>query len=264
MHNYQTLTVHSDHHITTITLNRPTKKNAMNFVMVRELIHVGKRLKHDRNTRAVILTGSGDNFCSGLDLTDLNNPKSLRYALWQLAKPTPSDFQKACLIWQSLPMPVIAVIDGVCLGAGLQLMMGADIRIATPTTRFAILESKWGLVFDMGLIHTAYHISPDVLQELAMSARMFDAQSAKTNGFVSHLSDTPKVLADTLIAEFNTRSPDAILAVKRLVHARHTTSALTLYQEKLWQIKLLLGNNRKLALKKAKDTSVEFLKRQFK
>lgn len=260
---FKTLTITITDNIAHICLNRPDKKNAMSFLLMRELITVGKQLKHDRSTRAVILMGAGGNFSSGLDLADLNSKKSLAYALWQLAKPTLSDFQKVCLIWQSLPMPVIAVIDGVCLGAGLQLAMGADIRIATPTAHFAILEAKWGLVFDMGLTHTAYHVCPDVLKELAMSARIFNADTAKATGFITHINDNPSEFAKGLINEFNTRSPDAVLAAKRLINARHHPSALTLYQEKLWQIKLLLSNNRKLALKKVKDNGVEFLRRQF-
>ena len=82
-------------------------------------------------------------------------------------------------------------------------------------------------------------------------------------GVVSYVSDTPMLDAKQLVAEIATRSPDAVLASKRIVNAMYHTPATTLYQEKLWQIKLLIGNNRKQAVKKAKDETVKFVKRQF-
>ena len=96
-----------------------------------------------------------------------------------------------------------------------------------------------------------------------MTARIFDGQQAFDYGVVSHLSDTPIEVAKTLVAELSNRSPDAVLASKRIINAMYHTPATTLYQEKLWQIKLLLGQNRKLAVKKAKDETVKFIGRQF-
>ena len=96
-----------------------------------------------------------------------------------------------------------------------------------------------------------------------MTARIFDGQQACDYGVVSHLSDTPMAVAKTLVAELSSRSPDAVLASKRIINAMYHTPATTLYQEKLWQIKLLLGQNRKLAVKKAKDETVKFIGRQF-
>ncbi len=260
---YQTLTLHTQNTITFITLNRPDKKNAMNFVMMRELLAVAHVLAKDKRTQAVIIMGAQGNFCSGLDLADLNNPKNLGFALWELAKPSLSVFQKVCLAWRDLPMPVIAVIEGACVGAGLQLALGADIRISHASATFSILEAKWGLVADMGLTQSALGLPSDTLKELAMSARLIDGQTAKEFGLVSHLSDTPLNHALALADEITHRSPDAVLAAKRLINGMYQQSCRQLYQEKFWQIKLLLGNNRKIALKKAKDESLQFIKRQF-
>ena len=126
--------------------------------MMDELIKVAHKLKRNREVRAVILMGADGNFSSGLDLADLNDPKNLGLALYELAKPTPSKFQKVCLIWQSLPVPVIAVVQGVCVGGGLQLALGAGIRIAAMDACLSVLETKWGLVADMGITHTACDI----------------------------------------------------------------------------------------------------------
>ncbi len=263
MTTYQTITTTISQDVMTITLNRPEKKNALSFVMMDELIHLAKTLKKNKTLKAVMITGSGGDFCSGLDLADLNNSKNLLNASYQLIKPTPSKFQQVCLIWQSLPMPVIAVIQGVCVGGGLQLALGADIRIAHPDARFSVLEAKWGLVADMGITHTASAIAKDKLAKLAMTAEIVDAKTALDDGLVTMIDDEPSARAKQLIADISSRSPDAVLAAKRVIHARTPMNYLTLYQEKLWQIRLMLGYNRKLAIKKAKDNTVQFVKRQF-
>ncbi|MDO4699508.1 MAG: crotonase/enoyl-CoA hydratase family protein [Moraxella sp.] len=260
---YHTITSLYQDSVVVITLNRPHKKNAMDFVMMRELLSAAKTIKQDKRVRAVIITGK-DDFCSGLDLAVFNSPKLMAQAAYELIKPTPSLFQKVCLVWQSLPVPVVAVIDGVCLGAGLQLALGADIRISSGGARFAILEAKWGLVADMGLTHTAKGvIAADTLKELATTARTIDSQSAKSVGLVGHVSDEPMAMARRLCDQWKARSPDAVLAAKRLINGMHQSSYWQLYQEKLWQLKLMLGTNRKLAVKKAKDAGVAFVARQF-
>lgn len=259
----QTLSVTQEHHIAIITLSRPAKKNAMNFVMMKELIQTAKRIRTDKSVRAVIITGEGD-FCSGLDLAVFGSPMNMAMATFELLKPTPSLFQQVCLIWQSLPVPVIAVVDGVCLGAGLQLAMGLDIRISSRRATWSILEAKWGLVADMGLSHLAKDIPHDKLKELAMSARLMDAATAYDYGLITHLDDEPMQRAKALANEFATRSPDAVLAAKRLINRMHQRDSLTLYLEKIWQLKLFASHNRKLAIKKAKEDAVKFAKRQYR
>lgn len=246
-----------------ITLNRAEKRNALSFAMMKKLLWLAQELHHWRDIRAVLLVGAGESFCAGIDLADLNSPKNLKAVAWELIKPYQSLYQRVCLCWQDVPMPVIAVLHGHCIGAGLQLALACDVRFATPDCQFAIMESKWGLVADMGLSQSALGIAPDVLKELAMTARLFDSNQAKQFGFVSHISDNALEQAENLLAEIANRSPDAVLASKRMINQMYQQSAMTLYQEKLWQIKLLLGKNQKLAVKKAKDSSIAFLKRQF-
>lgn len=261
---YNTITVTTAKQITTVTLNRPDKKNAMSFAMMKELITAAKQIKADKNVRAVILNGAGDTFCAGIDLSDLNQPKNQAFALWELVKPWQSLFQKVNLVWRDLPVPVIASIHGHCIGAGLQLALACDVRIANKYSKFAVMEAKWGLVADMGLTQSAYGIvKADVLKELAMTARMVEGSDAKKLGLVTHLAIEPMDKAMALAEELKIRSPDAVLASKRVINRMHKQSAVTLYQEKMWQTKLILGKNRKLAMKKAKDSSIEFVKRQF-
>lgn len=264
---YKMLQVSSDanNDIITVKLNRPQKKNAMSFAMMHELIAVAKQISRDKTIRAVILTGEGDSFCSGIDLGDLNQPKNQAFALWELVKPWQSLFQRACLVWRDLPVPVIAAMQGHCLGAGLQLALAADIRVSDTDCQFAIMEAKWGLVPDMGLTQSALGVvRADILKELAMSARIIDGEAAYKLGLISHLEAEPLMFAQQLAAEFVTRSPDAVLASKRVINRMHAQSPMTVYQEKCWQLKMMLGHNRKKALNKIKDASIRYGKRQFR
>ena len=261
---YQTIQVSIAQDILTVTLNRPHKKNAMSFEMMQELIAAAARITKDKTLRAVIIHGADATFCAGIDLGDLNQTKNQAYALWELIKPCQSLFQRVCLVWREVPIPVIAVLEGHCIGAGLQLALACDVRISSPECQFSIMEAKWGLVPDMGLTQSALGVvRADVLKELAMSARVIDAITAEKLGLISHCHDMPLAHAQALATEFAQRSPDAVLASKRVINAMYQQSAMTLYQEKLWQIKLMLGRNRKLALKKVKQASTVFTKRQF-
>ncbi|RYZ27169.1 MAG: crotonase/enoyl-CoA hydratase family protein, partial [Sphingobacteriales bacterium] len=171
-----------------VQLNRPEKRNAISFAMLHELVQTAQKIKKDKSIRVVILSGQGDAFSAGIDLSDLNNPKNRAYAAWELLKPGQSIFQKANLIWQTLPVPVIAALHGHCLGAGMQLALGADIRICHPDCKLSIMESRWGLVPDMGLTRSIKDIIPlDLAKELTLTGRMFSGEYAKQIGLVTHL-----------------------------------------------------------------------------
>ncbi|MEJ6069881.1 enoyl-CoA hydratase-related protein, partial [Psychrobacter sp. 16-Bac2893] len=112
---YETLQVSATDDILTVTINRPEKKNAMSFKVVEELIAVAGRISKDKTIRAVILNGAEGTFCAGIDLGDLNHPKNQVFALWELIKPWQSSFQRVCLVWRDVPVPVIAVLEGYCI-----------------------------------------------------------------------------------------------------------------------------------------------------
>ena len=196
--------------LATVQLNRPDKRNAMSFALLRELIVVANRLKRDKSIRAIILTGAGSSFSAGIDLSDLNSPKNAFFAAWELIKPGQSLFQKAFLVWQTMPVPVIAALHGHCLGAGMQLALAADLRISTPDCQLSIMESRWGLVPDMGITQTLRGLVPlDIAKELTLTGRIFSGTDAKALGLVTHLSHDPRHAAEVLAAELAHRSPDA-------------------------------------------------------
>ena len=111
--------------IAIVKLNRPEKRNAMTFALLQALVDTAKSLKKNKKVRCIILTGEANVFSAGIDLSDLNNPKNRLFAAWELIKPGQSLFQKAFLIWQSMPVPVISAIQGYCFGAGMQLALAS-------------------------------------------------------------------------------------------------------------------------------------------
>lgn len=253
------------HGIAIVTLNRPEKRNAMSFSLLKQLVKTAQQLKQDRDLRCVILTGEAHIFSAGIDLHDLNNPRHMAYAVWEQLKPGQSLFQRACLIWQELPVPVIAAIEGYCFGAGMQLALAADFRIAHPTTQMSVMESRWGLVPDMGLTQALRGLVPlDIAKELTFTGRIFTAQHAKELGLVTHLHEQPLDQALELAGQISQRSPDAIFAAKRVLDAMIHRPDKSLRLEKIWQLKLLLGKNSKLARQKDRHPEIQFASRQFK
>ena len=120
-------------------------------------------------------------------------------------------------------MPVIAAIEGVCLGGGMQLALAADLRIARPDARLAVLEAKWGMIPDMGISQNLPKLMPaDKAKELMMTARMVSGEEAAAIGLVTRLADDPMAAARALAEEIKGRSPEAVAGVKRLVEETWT------------------------------------------
>lgn len=248
-----------------VRLNRPDKRNAMSFALLRELLKIGEELHEQRAVRAVILTGEGASFSAGIDLNDLRSPKNSVTALWELSRPGPNLFQRVFLVWRDLPVPVIAAIHGHCFGAGMQLALGADFRIATPDSQLAIMEARWGLVPDMAISVTLRGlIGLDMAKELTMTARIVSGTDAKAIGLVSHVAEDPMIKALELANEIADRSPDAVTAAKRVLNAMVSQpDSDTLALEKRWQRRLLLGRNFKIAGKRAKSPELGYVDREF-
>jgi enoyl-CoA hydratase/carnithine racemase len=128
--------------------------------------------------------------------------------------------QRACTDWIDLPFPVIAAVHGNCFGGGLQIALGADIRIAAPDARLSVMESRWGLVPDMGITSTLPRLVPiDVAKELTYTARIVSGEEAAELGLVTRVAEDPLAAARELAAEIAGRSPHAVRAAKRLYDA---------------------------------------------
>ena len=205
-------------HVAVVTLTRADKHNALDVAMFEQIIAAAERLGTEPGVRAVILHGDGPSFCSGLDVVSIMAAGGGVAGLTDRVQgDVPNWFQRAAHDWLALPVPVIAALHGNCFGGGLQIALGADIRIAAPHTRLSVMEVKWGLVPDMSITRTLPRlVSIDVAKELTYTGRIFDAAEAQRLGVVTRIADDPLTVAHSLAAEIAGRSPDAVRAAKRL------------------------------------------------
>lgn len=204
------------------------------------------------NVKAVVVSGEGRAFCAGLDIKSLMaeplKAKANMEALLERPEGEVSNLaQDVGYLWRRIPCPVITAIHGVCFGGGLQIALGADIRIAHPQTKLSVMEAKWGLIPDMSATVTLPELVPkDVAMELTMSGRIFDGSEALKLGLVTKLSEEPEKAAMDLARKIASTSPDAAAAAKRLLHATYTDApddARALRLESKIQRKLLGGWN---------------------
>jgi hypothetical protein len=164
-----------------VRLNRPEKRNAIDLAMFHALIDAGEALRGDSTLRAVVLSGEGKSFCAGLDVgvfASMSGEKGegagafVAGALAHRGDEIASVAQHAVTIWGSVEVPVVAAVHGHAFGGGLQLALGADIRIVAPDAQLSVLEIRWGLIPDM----TATQVLPalvglDVAKELTFTGR---------------------------------------------------------------------------------------------
>jgi enoyl-CoA hydratase/carnithine racemase len=211
--------------IAEVVLNRPDKLNAWDRAMFDAVSAAGERLKREPGLRAVILSGAGRGFSAGLDTASFTSGAeglaTLRAELDQTVHGTASNrFQHPCTVWADLPVPVIAALHGPVYGAGLQLALGADLRLAAPSARLSVMEAKWGLVPDMGLTRLLPRLMPaDRALELMLTARVIDGAEAVALGLVTRLADEPLTEARALARAVAARNPEAVRGIKALVGA---------------------------------------------
>jgi enoyl-CoA hydratase/carnithine racemase len=207
-----------------VRLNRPDKLNALDAAMFTALAEVGADLARLRGLRAVVLSGEGRSFCAGLDMSAFQAIADGRS--WRPDADATDGLtrgQRAVLVWHTLPVPVIAAIRGHALGGGLQVALGADIRIAAPDATLGVLEIRWGLTPDMaGTQLLPRLVGPDVAAELTWTGRTVDAVEALRIGLVTRIADDPLGAAHELAAEIAAHNPDAVRAAKRMLDLAHT------------------------------------------
>lgn len=226
------LRVEINHHVATVWLNRPEKSNAIDLDMFQAFIDVGGQLASDKMLRAVVLTGAGEHFCAGIDLSVFQGAGIDAAGAGRMDARESSSanfFQSAAYVWREIPVPVIAAMRGVAFGGGLQIALGADIRYARADAQLSVMEIKWGIIPDMAITTTAHHVIPiDRLKELAYTGRVISGSEALAQGLLTGIKEDPLEAATVLAREIAQRSPEAIRAIKKLFdeswHADATAS----------------------------------------
>ena len=209
-------------HIALITIDNQPKRNAMSREMMAELVACWDQLETS-DCRAIVLTGAGEKaFNAGADVSgDLS-----------ASEETARMVNRSLLKASSYPKPIIAAVNGVCAGGGVELMLSTDIRLAAPHALFDLPEVKWGLypfggataklVNQIGYVHA---------MKLLLTAEMIDAEAAQRIGLINdivpagELIDQALSIAETIAAN----SPAAVQAVKQ--HISEGAAAATLARE---------------------------------
>jgi enoyl-CoA hydratase/carnithine racemase len=180
-----------DGRVATVTINRPERKNPLTFESYREMADTFHRLRHVEEVKAVVLTGAGENFCSGGDVHEIIGPlvkmrdeKRMDHLL-EFTRLT----GELVRTMRHCPQPIIAAVDGICAGAGAILAMASDLRLGTPRSRVAFLFTRVGLSgADMG----ACAILPRIIgqgraSELLYTGRFMEADEADRWGFFNRV-----------------------------------------------------------------------------
>ncbi|MDQ0070677.1 enoyl-CoA hydratase/carnithine racemase [Variovorax boronicumulans] len=237
-----------------LQLARADKMNALDPAMFDALIEAGETLRGDTSVRAVVISGRGKAFCAGLDMASFERMQQGAgegvlgegAAGADLVKRThgiSNAAQHVAMVWRDVPVPVIAAVHGVAFGGGLQVALGADVRIVAPDTKLSVMEIKWGLVPDMaGMVLMRELARNDVVRELTFTGRIFSGEEALQIGFATRLSADPLAEALQMAHEIAGKSPDAIRAGKRLLNAAMSQSAAELLMAESVEQKALIGS----------------------
>jgi enoyl-CoA hydratase/carnithine racemase len=246
-----------------LQLARADKMNALDPAMFDALIEAGEALRGDATARAVVISGRGKAFCAGLDMASFERMQQGAGAdvlgegaagadLLARTHGISNAAQQVAMVWRDVPVPVIAAVHGVAFGGGLQVALGADIRIVAPDTRLSVMEIKWGLVPDMaGMVLMRELARSDVVRELTFTGRIFSGEEALQIGFATRLSADPLAEALQMAHEIAGKSPDAIRAGKRLLNASLAQGAAELLMAESIEQKALIGSANQIEAVKA-------------
>ncbi|MDO8455752.1 MAG: enoyl-CoA hydratase-related protein [Burkholderiaceae bacterium] len=212
-------------HIAHLVLNKPEAMNTMHPTFWRELDQVLTQLHQDGTARALVISSTGKHFSAGMALEtfagaitmDDQSPEG-RAAIFDVLADMQATFTKL----ETLRMPVIAAIQGGCIGGAVDMVSACCIRYATPQTFFCIQEINIGMVADVGTLQRLPKLIPlAVVKELAYTGRRLDAQRALQYGLVNAICDSEEAMLDAALAcaaEIAAKPPVAIWGTKQAVH----------------------------------------------
>jgi len=208
--------IERDGFVAHIVLDRPAKLNAMTVAMDHELNELVYEINNDKSVRAVLLSGAGDRaFSAGSDITDLDEYGDN----WSYRNRFDARTDYARAVWL-MRKPVIAAVDGYCIGGGLEMASASDIRIATPEASFGAGEIRWGWHGGSGQTQFLTHlIGPGYASRMLLTGDRIDGAEALRIGLVQQLVDRSELLTTSMalaqsIAE---KSPIAIERTKHMV-----------------------------------------------
>jgi enoyl-CoA hydratase/carnithine racemase len=213
-------------HVADVRLNRPDKHNAVDGEIIDGLLAALTRVEEDKSIRCVVLSGEGKSFCAGLDMASFADmisgdltADSAADAYDETDAAGANRVQRLGWGWQQVEVPVIAALHGAAMGGGLNVALGADIRVVAANAKLGFVEITYGLLPDMSATQALRHIvGLDRAKELVLSGRKFSGEEAYAYGVATQLSDTPLETALEMAQVIASRNPQAVRAGKRLMN----------------------------------------------
>jgi enoyl-CoA hydratase len=238
--------------IARVTMKRPHELNTMNKAFWTEIIAVFEAIDADPTVRAVIVASTGKHFTAGLDLGmaaaglggAASDPGRAREAFRRHVK----HMQDSFTVVDRCRVPVIAVVQGGCIGGGVDFVTACDIRIGTENSFFTIQEINIAIVADVGTLQRIPHLLPQgLVRELAYTGRRFPAAEALRYGFVNSVHadhDAALAAAEAMAQMIATKSPLAITGIKHVLnHGRDHSIDDGLEYVALWNAGMLQGED---------------------
>lgn len=242
---YETVTFDvRDDGIATMTLNRPNQLNCFNQIMFKEWNEVIARCAYDDKIKVLVIAGNGRSFSSGVDLSVLGsekNPAAFRFYYRQ----NHMGFDNL----ESLEKPVIAAINGLCYGGGVELALSCDILLAADDAKFCLIENHIGCIPASGACNRMiYYVGLAKTKELIINAEPIDAQEAWRIGLVNHVVEAKDLLKEAYAyaERLLEKAPFAMGMGKHIINLCLNTDMHTgRYLERLGQSVLVLSEDHK-------------------
>ncbi|HEY0845651.1 MAG TPA: enoyl-CoA hydratase-related protein [Noviherbaspirillum sp.] len=240
---YQCIDFSITNKIAHLVLNRPAALNTMQPVLWRELTEVVQKLQREGSARALVISSTGKHFTAGMALDvfgadtgiALNDGSAGGRANIAVML---TDMQQAFNLIEQLRMPVIAAIQGGCIGGGVDMICACDIRLATKDAFFCIQEINIGMTADLGTLQRLPKLIPEgIVHELAYTGRRLPAQRALAVGLVNDVFDTQEAMVEAamqMAREIAEKPPVAIWGSKQAIHYARDHSTHDALQQMGW------------------------------
>jgi enoyl-CoA hydratase/carnithine racemase len=216
-------------HIADVRLNRPDKHNAIGGGMLHEIVATAAALRELDDVRVVVLRGEGPSFCAGLDTANLaamgsgdldRDSDGMDDNYTNLSADGANRAQQVGWSWQELDVPVIAAVHGAAFGGGLNLALGADLRVMAPDAKLGFVEITWGLMPDMSATQSLRRlVGLERAKQLVLTGRRFSGADAVAWGLATELADDPTERAFEIAREIAGLNPAAVRAAKAVLNA---------------------------------------------
>ena len=227
MPGYQCFHVEINHHIAHVQLSRPEAMNSMNKAFWTELPQCLRDIERNNDVRVVVLSSTGRHFSAGMDLAVFSDPAALPMGgdpgrMAENLRRLVLDLQKSLSVLEQVRIPVLAAIQGGCIGGALDMVCAADARYCSADAYFTIKETELGMTADVGTLQRLPKLMPQgMVRELAYTGRNFGAEEARALGFVNAVYDTQEAMLDAVMAiaaRIAANSPLAVTGCKEMLN----------------------------------------------